>query len=102
MSNEPMFSVSDIVRVKSVEQLVSEFGECIDVPSYFTTSMRQFCGNSYVIKDIYKRLDGLFSYLLEGDEIEWHFDECVLLFSEDEQSDADNFDTSFDIAMGWI
>lgn len=59
MSNEPMFSVSDIVRVKSVEQLVSEFGECIDVPSHFTTSMRQFCGNSYVIKDIHKRLDGM-------------------------------------------
>ena len=100
MSETPLFSVGDIVKVKELEQLKAEFGETIRVPSGFVNEMVKFCGEEHVIKAVRTtRYNGI-SYSLEADDDCWDFDECVFEAVDNTQINPDNFELSFDSLMG--
>lgn len=77
MSSKPMFAVGDLVRVKSLDELVIEFGADIDTPCHFVASMQEYCGMKMEVERVFAVDEMHFAYHLIGGE-GWNFDECVL------------------------
>lgn len=77
-SHYSLFVPGDLVRVRSLAELQSEFGEAISTPCNFTTMMREYCGKTMKVTSVGVTTDGNYFYyrLDEGDG--WNFDECVL------------------------
>lgn len=96
--NEALFSVGDIIRIKSYETLVDEFGINIDIPSVFVPEMKEYCGKEFEIRERWRRTDNKYAYYLSGILYAW--DECVLVPQEPlEEINVDNFEISFDSVM---
>ena len=72
------YKVGDRVRIKTWEKMVDEyeinnFGDIVvDARSYFLRSMKEYCGNVYVIRDagINYKLEGIDRYYFNDDMIE--------------------------------
>lgn len=79
------YAAGDIVRVKTLDELQSEFGEYINTPCGFVEDMYKFCGQCMEVMIVCttdSSGEETFYYILKDGE-SWHFDECVL---EDELS----------------
>ena len=58
----PKYKVGDVVRVKDFEDIVAESGGCVDSDGdvrtndaglYFLKSMRECCGNQYIVREAF-------------------------------------------------
>lgn len=85
-----MFKKGDMVRVKSWEQLVEEFGVTqsgnIKTKMTFVSAMKKYCDNIFEIYNV-DRCERYYYLAENGKPISWWFDEKVLIKEDDVELD---------------
>lgn len=75
------FEVGDRVRVKTLDEICSKFGDGYSLPVAFVRSMHQYCGHEFVVINVKKVLNTVTYNLLGAGT--WNFDERTLDFAHE-------------------
>ena len=96
----PRYTVGDIVRVKTLDELRRDLGEDMETPCHFVEEMYEFCGLCLEVIGVYDFCDKgeNFFYDLQGGQ-GWNFDECVLddfFITDEPQPDISNISINYE------
>ena len=93
----PRYTVGDIVRVKTLDELRRDLGEAMETPCSFVEEMYEFCGQCLEVIGVYDVGEN-FYYRLQGGG-SWNFDECVLddfFITDEPQPDISNISMNYE------